>query len=64
MANPMIREFDSATNEVIDREMTADEFKQYQADELAIASKPEPTIAEKLESVGLSVAELKAALGL
>ena len=31
---------------------------------LADMPKPEPTVAEKLESVGLSIPELKAALGL
>ena len=37
MAKPTIRIHNLETNEVIDREMTADEFAQYQADQAAIA---------------------------
>jgi len=33
MSKPIIRIHDSATNEIIDREMTAAEFKQYEADQ-------------------------------
>jgi len=31
MSNPMIRIHNTETNEIIDREMTAEEFAQYQA---------------------------------
>jgi hypothetical protein len=37
MANPMIRIHNSETNEVIDREMTAEEFDAYKLDKIAIA---------------------------
>ena len=37
MANPIIRIHNSETNEVIDREMTAEEFDAYKLDKIAIA---------------------------
>lgn len=38
MSNPTIRIHDLSTNEVIDREMNADEFAQWEADQLAQAN--------------------------
>ena len=40
MTKPMVRIYDIATNEVIDREMTDEEFAAYEAD------KTEPTVEE------------------
>jgi hypothetical protein len=37
MANPIVRIHNSETNEVIDREMTAEEFDAYKLDKIAIA---------------------------
>ena len=37
MPNPIIRIHNSETNEVIDREMTAEEFEAYKLDKIAIA---------------------------
>ena len=61
----MIRIHDMETDKVIDREMTADEFKAYQEQKAIDAlPKPLPTPAEKLfNATGLTVAEYKA-LGL
>jgi hypothetical protein len=39
MPNPMIRIHNSETDEVIDREMTAAEFKDYEAEQTATAEK-------------------------
>ena len=48
--------------------VSGEELTQLQANELLAAHNPdtptEPTVAEKLASVGLSVADLKTALGL
>jgi len=48
--------------------ISGDELTQSKADELIAAHNPTPpaelSVAEKLSSVGLSVADLKAALGL
>jgi hypothetical protein len=44
MPNPMIRIHNVETDEVIDREMTADEFKIYQAELAAYAAKNDETI--------------------
>jgi len=38
MTKPMIRIHDSSINEVIDRQMTSDEFEQYEADQKATAT--------------------------
>jgi hypothetical protein len=55
------------TGEVKEIEMTANEIKQFEAEAKAeadrIATIAQPTVAEKLASVGLSIEELKAALG-
>ena len=37
MANPMIRIHNTEIDEVIDREMTPDEFASYEADQIALA---------------------------
>jgi len=37
MPNPIIRIHNSETNEVIDREMSAEEFEAYKLDKIAIA---------------------------
>jgi hypothetical protein len=37
MPKPIIRIHNSETNEVIDREMTAEEFEAYELDQIAIA---------------------------
>jgi hypothetical protein len=42
MANPIIREHNIQTNEVIDREMTDDEFTKFKADKAKV-------VAEQLE---------------
>jgi hypothetical protein len=39
MTKPMVRIHDVLTNEIIDREMTDQEFTQYQADETAYAAR-------------------------
>lgn len=41
MTNPMIRIHNLETNEVIDREMTAEEFAQYEADQAAEVARQE-----------------------
>ena len=66
---PMIRIHDLANNEVIDREMTADEFEIYEADQAAQAlAKAEADAKETakaviLDRIGLTVDELKTILG-
>ena len=65
----MIRIHNTETDEVIDREMTAAEFKQYQANqEVEVARKFEieaKAIAKAaiLERLGLTADELKTILG-
>jgi len=69
MSKPMIRIHNTETDEVIDREMTAAEFKQYQANqEVEVARKFEieaKAIAKAaiLERLGLTADELKTILG-
>tara|TARA_R110000822_G_scaffold105543_2_gene233378 strand:- start:69 stop:284 length:216 start_codon:yes stop_codon:yes gene_type:complete len=71
MTNPMTRIHNTETNEIIDREMTDDEFKIYQDSFLdPILSKEEleaqaakSTAKAKLEALGLTLDDLKA-LGL
>jgi hypothetical protein len=66
---PMIRIHDLATNEVIDREMTDDEFSDYQAEQAERSAKQveaEAKAAEKsalLARLGLTEDELKTILG-
>ena len=65
MAKPIIRIHNSETNEVIDREMTAAEFKQYEADQKASAARQieaeARTIAKSalLEKLGITEDEAK-----
>ena len=64
---PEILEHNVITDTVKVRPMTDDELKDYEvinAEYIARQNTPEPSIAEKLASVGLSVTDLKAALGL
>jgi hypothetical protein len=69
MAKPFIRVHDLEINEVIDREMTAAEFKSYEADQKAqalIDAEAETKVAEKqaiLDRIGLTADELKTILG-
>lgn len=59
MTKPMIRIHDTSTNEVIDREMTNDEYAAFQADqELQLAEKA------KAEQVEADKAALLAKLGI
>ena len=65
----MIRIHDLATDEVIDREMTADEYAVYKADQAAQAiAKAEAEAKEIaktaiLDRIGLTADELKTILG-
>ena len=64
---PEILEHDVITDTVKVRPMTDDELKDYEAinaEYIARQNTPEPTVAEKLASVGLSVTDLKEILGL
>lgn len=72
MEKPMVRVHNSTTNEVIDREMTDDEFEQYKKDLANDAAKKQAIsdaenkkilALQKLEVLGLDEADLKA-LGL
>ena len=69
MTNPTIRIHNTETNEIIDREMTAAELKQYEAEKQIIAgyqSEAETKAAEKqaiLDRIGLNADELKLILG-
>ena len=69
MSRPMIRIHNVTTNEVIDREMTAAEFKVYEADQAAQAiAKSEAEAKETakaaiLDRIGLTADELKTILG-
>lgn len=72
MKKPMIRLHDADTNEVIDREMTDDEFAAYQEEqaivaaevaELAKAKAAKEAAEAKLAALGLTTDDLKA-LGL
>ena len=68
----MIRIHNAETDEVIDREMTAEEFAQYKAeaekekaksDSIAKAESDKASAQAKLEALGLTLDDLKA-LGL
>jgi hypothetical protein len=69
MAKPMIRIHNIETDEVIDREMTAAEFKQYQLDQEQItqfeAEAKSKAIAKTalLEKLGITEDEAKLLLG-
>lgn len=72
MARPIVRIHDTATDEVIDREMNDDEFAQYEIDQANYLAKETEAQAKadakaaalaKLEALGLTVEDLSA-LGL
>ena len=69
MSRPLIRIHDLTTDEVIDREMTAAEFKIYEAqqktdaDAKAEADDKETDKAAILDRIGLTADELKTILG-
>jgi len=69
MSKPMIRIHNTETDEVIDREMTAAEFKQYEADQAAQAAvkaeaeTKETAKAAILDRLGLTADEAKLLLG-
>jgi hypothetical protein len=69
MSRPTIRIHDLATDEIIDREMTAAEFKVYEADKAAQATAQAEADAKEaakqtiLDRIGLTADELKTILG-
>jgi hypothetical protein len=69
MSKPMIRIHNTETDEIIDREMTAAEFKKYQADlashEATKTEAEAKAIAKAaiLDRIGLTADELKTILG-
>jgi len=69
MSKPMIRIHNVETNEIIDREMNAAEFKTYEADQAAQAKAKAEAEAKAtakaaiLNRIGLTADELKMILG-
>jgi hypothetical protein len=69
MTKPMVRIHNVETDEVIDREMTAAEFKQYEKEQAAQAiataeaQAKETAKAAILDRIGLTADELKTILG-
>jgi hypothetical protein len=72
MTKPMVRIHDVATGEIIDREMTEQEYESLLADQAAyqvekakegVAQAAKQAATEKLEALGLTTDDLKA-LGL
>lgn len=69
MPNPMIRIHDLSTNEVIDREMTAKEFEDYNLDKektaalKALDSDKQTAKAALLDRLGISAEEAALLLG-
>lgn len=69
MTKPIVRIHNSETDEVIDREMTAAEFKIYEADQKAVLVKQAEAEAKAtakaaiLDRIGLTADELKTILG-
>ena len=69
MTKPIIRIHNTETDEIIDREMTAAEFKQYEAEQKAEAiakAEAEAKATAKaaiLDRIGLTADELKTILG-
>ena len=69
MAKPTIRIHNTETNEVIDREMTAAEFKQYEADQASqviMQAEAEAKATQRqaiLDRLGLTADEAKLLLG-
>jgi hypothetical protein len=60
----VLRGDDFADIEWLDKEQTKPTLAEVEAEIANPTPTPEPTVAQKLESVGLSVDDLKAALGL
>jgi len=69
MTKPMVRIHNTETDEVIDREMTAAEFKQYEAEKKLIAERIAEIEAKQaqrqaiLDRLGLTADEAKLLLG-
>ena len=69
MSKPIIRIHNTQTNEIIDREMTAAEFKKYEADQAkteAIKAEAEAKAVERqaiLDKLGLTADEARLLLG-
>jgi hypothetical protein len=69
MAKPLIKIHDIESDEVVEREMTNAEFKQYEADQAAQAARLAETEAKEvqrqtiLDRLGLTADELKTILG-
>jgi hypothetical protein len=69
MTKPMVRIHDTETDEVIDREMTAAEYKVYQANQAEAEAKKAEAEAKEiakaaiLDRIGLTADELKTILG-
>ena len=69
MTKPTIRIHNTETDEVIDREMTAAEFKTYEADQASYAAEKAEAEAKEtakaaiLDRIGLTADELKTILG-
>jgi hypothetical protein len=69
MSKPIIRIHDMATDEIIDREMTAAEYKIYQADQVIWTANQEKADAQAtakaaiLDRIGLTADELQTILG-
>jgi hypothetical protein len=63
MTNPMIRIHNTETDEVIDREMTAEEFSEYKAQKAIDKSKADEKLAKEsaktalLERLGITAEE-------
>jgi hypothetical protein len=66
MTKPMIRIHNQETNEVIDREMTDDEFAQFEADKAADAARLEAETQKAADKAALlaklGISEAEAAL--
>jgi hypothetical protein len=69
MSNPIIRIHNAETDEVIDREMTNEEFAQYEADQAALLQRQAEAEAEStqrqaiLDRLGLTSEEARLILG-
>ena len=69
MTKPIIRIHDTATDEIIDREMTTAEFKIYEVEQEINKAKKEAILAKEiqrqaiLDRLGLTVDEAKLILG-
>jgi hypothetical protein len=69
LTKPIIRIHDLESNEIIDREMTAEEFAQHEADQLSEATKQAEADAKAAakqaiaDRLGLTADELKLLLG-